>query len=721
LAARAATAKKMAARRAAAAGAALAVVATLTTGPSAVSAPPTLDQLARLADGSVDFSGWTRQTSVAERTVLARDSFTRNGVPYQVELRVPAPRTAFTAMFSNVLADTQANRRHTYAYELGSGYTSNLWFAQGGNRGRITCAAPAFYTATLQDSPVAAKACAGKTPAGADVTVSDVVRVVADGGVFHDITLTNTGTAALTGFSFEAMLDTELDGDDRIPLIKSTTNALYIENTGFRLYLAMTGGDRVVVGDFTNSSTLSGWADVASFAAGDVVVTGVDSAVLYQAVNRTLAPGTSLTLTFDERLFPVPEIEPGRATVKLVDDAAGGADVTPTNPAAANLTGEPLTEIGFTLADAKALTPAGYDVVGIDNIDLYDADNSTVQEIVVHLRPGATHTYGTATVTRIIVYQGAGLDTPPTVVQQQTFDTDTNNATGVVSYSNGTGYLAVPSPAVAGFWPLTAEAPPVAPSAAPTTAAPDNATVTVTYVTDEPHPVITAQPAMEGSQVTISATGSFDPRGGQLVYAWDLDNDGVYDDGDQAEVTFTAPGAGNHPVGLQVTDSLGRTSQMTFDVVVGNVVPVVQLGGDVEVGAHGLFTLDGSFADPGVDSWTAEVSYGDGTPAETLALNGQNFTLSHRYGEPGQYTVTVQVSDLAGGSTGHATVLVTVPAPSGASSPPPGARQPQNTLPAELGATGSGGAAPVGGASLALLVAGLAALAASRLRRARMR
>jgi hypothetical protein len=203
-----------------------------------------------------------------------------------------------------------------------------------------------------------------------------------------------------------------------------------------------------------------------------------------------------------------------------------------------------------------------------------------------------------------------------------------------------------------------------------TCAAPVNTTVAVTYVTDEPHSVATTQPAAEGDLATVSAAGSFDPRGGELAYAWDLDKDGVYDDGHQVEARFRAPVVGDYTLGLQVTDSLGRTSRTTFDVRAANAAPVVQLGGDLEIGADGVFEQDGSFTDPGADSWTAELSYGDGAPAGPLALNGKSLTLSHTYGQAGQYTVTVRVSDLAGASIGQAKVLVRVLAPSGASSPP---------------------------------------------------
>ena len=67
----------------------------------------------------------------------------------------------------------------------------------------------------------------------------------------------------------------------------------------------------------------------------------------------------------------------------------------------------------------------------------------------------------------------------------------------------------------------------------------------------------------------------------------------------------------------------------------------------------------GSFTDPGGDTWTASVDYGDGSGNAPLALNGQTFVLDHAYADDGQYVVTVRVAD--GETTGGtATFDVTV-------------------------------------------------------------
>jgi len=72
---------------------------------------------------------------------------------------------------------------------------------------------------------------------------------------------------------------------------------------------------------------------------------------------------------------------------------------------------------------------------------------------------------------------------------------------------------------------------------------------------------------------------------------------------------------------------------------------------------------NGLFVDPGADTWTATVDYGDGSGLQPLALNpDKTFALSHVYADGGVFTVTVTVTDDDGGS-GSDTTEVTVHIP----------------------------------------------------------
>ncbi|MBI4339085.1 MAG: fibronectin type III domain-containing protein, partial [Chloroflexi bacterium] len=116
---------------------------------------------------------------------------------------------------------------------------------------------------------------------------------------------------------------------------------------------------------------------------------------------------------------------------------------------------------------------------------------------------------------------------------------------------------------------------------------------------------------------------------------------------------------GVYLVGVTVTDDDGGSGSDTAQVTVKNVAPAVNAGPDAAINEGSTFTSSGSFADPGADTWTATVSYGDGSGVQALPLAGKTFNLSHQYKDSGTFAVTVTVTDDDGG-VGSATAIVTV-------------------------------------------------------------
>ncbi|HEX6911291.1 MAG TPA: DNA/RNA non-specific endonuclease, partial [Longimicrobium sp.] len=165
---------------------------------------------------------------------------------------------------------------------------------------------------------------------------------------------------------------------------------------------------------------------------------------------------------------------------------------------------------------------------------------------------------------------------------------------------------------------------------------------------------------IEGSSVTLSAAASTDPDGDALTYAWSF-GDGATGTG--ASPTHVYADNGNFQVSVIVTDPYGAADTATTTVTVMNAAPTVAAfaGGSLLQGE--TYAAAGSFTDPGADSWTATVDYGDGSGAQPLALSGTGFTLSHTYAAAGEFTVTVTVTDDDGGAS-NATAVVTVATPS---------------------------------------------------------
>jgi len=113
-------------------------------------------------------------------------------------------------------------------------------------------------------------------------------------------------------------------------------------------------------------------------------------------------------------------------------------------------------------------------------------------------------------------------------------------------------------------------------------------------------------------------------------------------------------------VTITATDSDGASNTTTFELIVDNVTPGVYTGEDAEIDEGDTFMAPGTFTDPGDDTWTGTVDYGEGGGAEPVTLNpGKSFVLSHTYAQDGIYQVTSNVTD-SDGDTGAYSVFVTV-------------------------------------------------------------
>ena len=78
--------------------------------------------------------------------------------------------------------------------------------------------------------------------------------------------------------------------------------------------------------------------------------------------------------------------------------------------------------------------------------------------------------------------------------------------------------------------------------------------------------------------VTFDGSGSSDPDGNPITYAWDLDGDGLFDDSTAVQPTFTYTQAGSFTVRLRVTDSPGASSiSDPIVITVGNSPPTATI------------------------------------------------------------------------------------------------------------------------------------------------
>ncbi|WP_026840924.1 PKD domain-containing protein [Citrifermentans bremense] len=161
----------------------------------------------------------------------------------------------------------------------------------------------------------------------------------------------------------------------------------------------------------------------------------------------------------------------------------------------------------------------------------------------------------------------------------------------------------------------------------------------------------------EGSTLQLDGSGSTDTDGNALSYSWDLDHDGSFETAGVRPL-FSRPDNGLFTVTLKVSDGSLEALRDTV-VTVLNVAPAVNPLPAAAIKEGALYAAAGSFTDPGTDSWSATVDYGDGGGVQPLPLSGKAFSLSHVYPRDGVYDLKVTVSDDDGG-VGSATAKVTV-------------------------------------------------------------
>jgi hypothetical protein len=170
----------------------------------------------------------------------------------------------------------------------------------------------------------------------------------------------------------------------------------------------------------------------------------------------------------------------------------------------------------------------------------------------------------------------------------------------------------------------------------------------------------------EGSPLIFNASLSTDPDLGRtgldrteaLTYAWGF-SDGTAAVGVSPTKTFT--NNGTFTATLTVTDAYGWQHALTQSVAIGNVAPAIAMLAGATLFPGETYAATGTFTDPGSDTWTATVNYGDGTGPRSLTLDGKTFRLDHVYAAAGSFTVTVTVNDGAAASQGTATVVVVAP------------------------------------------------------------
>ena len=157
----------------------------------------------------------------------------------------------------------------------------------------------------------------------------------------------------------------------------------------------------------------------------------------------------------------------------------------------------------------------------------------------------------------------------------------------------------------------------------------------------------------EGQAIQVSAASSFDLEEADLIYRWDLDQDGLFGEAGLesagANLLITYAQNGDYPIAVEVEDPLGKVDRDQVVINVRNVAPIMdQLlsNSPIGEGERAEVVLNGS--DVGVEDVLSYAIDWEGNGTFEVHVNA---TSSHLYSQDGTYNAQARVSDEDGGFT----------------------------------------------------------------------
>jgi YD repeat-containing protein len=529
----------------------------------------------------------------------------------------------------------------------------------------VACGAPLRMSLVLDTAQgryrVPVNVATGKAGTAQSTAATDVPKSIPDNnatGVSSSITLAGSGTVSNVDVSISRITHT-WDGDLQIELIGPD---------GTKVMLADRPGGSNNAGDNFVSTVFSDSA-ATPLSAGAAPYTGTFKP---QAGRLAAFAGKPLAGTWTLRVADMAQNDVGTLNGWGVSTSAAGCSVSGNVPPAASFTAsdDPVatgTPVTFTSTSTDSDGSVASQAWDLDNDGAFDdgtglsASTSFAKAGSYTVRLKVTDNRGASTVaTRAVMVTNrppvaAFTSTPasPSTGDQVTFSSTSTDPDGSIAsqawdldndgqFDDGTAATATKAFSKPGTYTVGLKV-------TDDNGASATVTHTVTVANRPPVGSITSSPAAPKAGDTITFTSaSSDPDGTIASQAWDLDNDGQFDDGTAATATKAFSKAGSYTVGLKVTDDSGASETVSKTISVTNRPPVGSITsspaapktGDTVTFTSGASDPDGSIASLAWDL-TGDGQFDDGTAT----------TATKSFSKAGTYTVGLKATDDNGAST----------------------------------------------------------------------
>jgi PKD repeat protein len=153
-----------------------------------------------------------------------------------------------------------------------------------------------------------------------------------------------------------------------------------------------------------------------------------------------------------------------------------------------------------------------------------------------------------------------------------------------------------------------------------------------------------------GETILFDASDSVDYDGNIILYEWDWNNDGIFDENHTSPTaTHTFGEVGYYPVTLRVTDNDNLKDSKTKTVRVGNHPPTGPIIDGLTHGKVGVeYQYNFSLFDPDDDIIYLRVDWGNGTSGPWQGPYDSDTTvkLNHTWNQKGTFIIKAQVKDI---------------------------------------------------------------------------